>query len=107
MTKYDDGLGAVASALAHTGRRQIIDRLSSGTATSSELAGELGITLPSMQQHLTVLRGAEVIASRKAGRVVSHRLRQEPLERFDSWLALRTSFWTHQLDALTDHVERR
>lgn len=100
MVKYSDGLDAVATALAHPGRRQIVSRLGVGTATSSELAADLGIGLPALHKHLAVLTSAALIGSHKTGRVVTHQLRAEPLQRFDSWLATRTFFWTHQLAAL-------
>ena len=102
MAKYHDGLDAVASALANRGRRHLIGRLQRGPATSSQLAAELGIGLPALHKHLTVLATAELIDSRKAGRVVTHRLRREPLRRYDDWLAARAGFWTEQLDALAD-----
>lgn len=102
--KYSDGLDAVATALAHPGRRQIVSRLGRGSATSSELAAEVGIGLSALHGHLSLLSAAEVIDSHKKGRVVTHRLRGESLQRFDSWLATRTSFWTHQLAALEDSV---
>lgn len=102
MVKYSDGLDAVATALAHPGRRQIVSRLGTGPATSSELAAEVGIGLPALHKHLALLSTAGVIDSHKTGRVVTHRLRGESLQRFDSWLATRTSFWTHQLATLGD-----
>lgn len=100
MVKYSDGLDFVATALANRGRRQVVSRLQRGAATSSQLAAELGIGLPALHKHLTVLAGAELIDSRKTGRVVTHRLRREPLRRYDDWLAARSGFWTEQLDAL-------
>lgn len=100
MVKYSDGLDAVAGALAHAGRRQLIGTLQRGPATSSQLATELGIGLPALHKHLMVLTGAELIASHKAGRVVTHRLRRGPLLRYDDWLAARAGFWHDQLDAL-------
>ena len=100
MVKYSDGLDAVAAALAHAGRRQLVSTLNRGPATSTQLATELGIGLPALHKHLIVLTRAELIASRKAGRVVTHRLRREPLRRYDAWLEARAGFWTEQLDAL-------
>ena len=100
MVKYSDGLDGVATALANRGRRQVVSRLQRGAATSSQLAAELGIGLPALHKHLTVLAGAELNDSRKTGRVVTHRLRREPLRRYDDWLAARSGFWTEQLDAL-------
>ncbi len=57
MATYVDGLDAVSRALAHRGRRQTITRLTSAPASSSELAEHLAVSLPTMQQHLGVLKG--------------------------------------------------
>ena len=100
MVKYFDGLDAVAAALAHPGRRQAISLLGAGPASSSHLARALGIGLPAMHKHLGLLTGAGLIESTKVGRVVTHRLRPEPLRRYGSWLAERSAFWDTQLDAL-------
>lgn len=102
MVKYLDGLDAVATALAHPGRRQAVTLLGGGPASSSRLAGVLGIGLPAMHKHLAVLTTAGLIESTKAGRVVTHRLRVEPLRRYAGWLAERSAFWNTQLDALAD-----
>lgn len=102
MAKYFDGLDEVASALASAGRRQLVATLTVGPATSTELARTLGIGLPGVHKHLAALAAAELITSRKIGRVVTHRLRVEPLQRYDAWLAARTAFWQQQLNALAD-----
>ena len=83
MVKYSDGLDGVAAALAHPGRRQVVDRLRAGPATSSELAELLGIGLPA----------------------VTHLLAGERLRAYAVWLGTRESFWHNQLDALSDHLE--
>jgi DNA-binding transcriptional ArsR family regulator len=106
MAKYSDGLDGVAAALAHPGRRQVVDRLRAGPASSSELAQLLGIGLPAVTKHLALLSDAGVIHSAKAGRVVTHELDDARLRAYAIWLGTRESFWRHQLDALTDHLER-
>lgn len=106
MVKYWDGLDGVAAALAHPGRRQVVDRLRAGPATSSDLAGLLGVGLPAIAKHLALLGGAGVIHSAKSGRVVTHVLDDRRLQEYATWLRARESFWRHQLDALTDHLEK-
>lgn len=105
MAKYWDGLDSVAAALAHPGRRQIVDRLRAGPATSSDLAGLLGVGLPAVVKHLAMLAGAGIIRSAKSGRVVTHDLDDHRLQEYATWLRTRQSFWQHQLDALSDHLE--
>lgn len=102
MAKYFDGLDEVASALANPGRRRLVVSLQQGPATSSQLAAVLGIGLPALHKHLAVLTKAELIASHKRGRVVTHRLQPEPLRRYTDWLTRRTAFWNDRLDALAD-----
>jgi DNA-binding transcriptional ArsR family regulator len=106
MVKYADGLDGIATALAHPGRRQIVDRLRAGPASSSELAQLLGIGLPALTKHLTLLASAGVVRSAKTGRVVTHELDDERLRAYAIWLGTRESFWRNQLDALTDHLEK-
>src|SRR4051794_10594440 len=105
MVKYADGLDAVASALAHPGRRQIVDRLRSGPATTSELAALLDIGLPAVTKHLGLLGAAGVLTAAKSGRTVTYRLDPDRLLDYSTWLAARRSFWHGQLDALTDYLE--
>src|SRR5512145_777537 len=56
-------------ALADVHRRGMLDRLSRGPASVSELAQPLGIALPSAVKHLAVLEQGGFVASRKEGRV--------------------------------------
>jgi DNA-binding transcriptional ArsR family regulator len=106
MVKYSDGLDELAAALAHPGRRHIVDRLRAGPATTSELAALLDVGLPAVTKHLGLLAGAGLIRSAKSGRVVTHRLSPERLHEYSTWLATRESFWHHQIDALTTHLEK-
>jgi DNA-binding transcriptional ArsR family regulator len=107
VAKYADGLDAVSVALAHPGRRQAVVRLSAASASSSELADHLAVSLPTMQRHLGVLHRAGLIRSTKRGRVVTHELHAEPLRRYHAWLGARTAFWTDQLDALDAHLKEQ
>ena len=111
MAKYasreHDRLGAVAAALASGRRRAVVTRLCRGPATTTELADHVGAALPTMHQHLDVLRGAGLIHSAKDGRVVTHTVDLQPLEMMEEWIAVRRSFWTNQLDALGSALEDR
>lgn len=105
MVKYADGLDELATALAHPGRRHIVDRLRAGPATTSELAGLLEIGLPAVTKQLALLADAGLTRSAKSGRIVTHRLAPERLVEYSTWLATRESFWHRQLDALTSYLE--
>lgn len=107
MVKYDDGLDNVATAMAHSGRRRIVDRLQSGEATTSDLAMLLDVGLPATMKQLTVLIDAGVVRRTKAGRTVRHVLDASPLLDYSTWLAARHTFWHGQLAALDTAVALR
>ena len=106
MVNYHDGLDGVAHALANPGRRQIIDRLKGGEATTSELAELLDVGLPATLKQLAVLTDAGLVERRKEGRTVCHTLVPGSLGEYSTWLAARRSFWHGQLDALDAAVRR-
>ncbi|SCL73046.1 transcriptional regulator, ArsR family [Micromonospora citrea] len=93
-------LDDVFHALSDPTRRQVVERLSRGPATTSELARPFDMALPSFTQHLRVLEHAGLVTSEKAGRVRTYRLAPGPLDRVDAWLAERRALWTRRLDQL-------
>ena len=97
---------SLAAALANPKRVACIERLCRGPATTSELAAETAAALPTMQQHLDKLREAGLITSTKHGRTVTHHANLAPLSALEDWIATRRAFWTKQLDALADTLER-
>jgi DNA-binding transcriptional ArsR family regulator len=65
---------AVARALADPKRLCVLERLAAGEQSVSELSREVGCQVPNMSQHLTVLRTAGLVASRREGNTVFYRL---------------------------------
>ena len=65
---------AIARALADPKRLCVVERLASGERSVSELSREVGCQVPNMSQHLTVLRSAGLVASRREGSTVFYRL---------------------------------
>ncbi|MDQ6658220.1 MAG: winged helix-turn-helix domain-containing protein [Actinomycetota bacterium] len=100
-----DSVDLVAHALANSGRRAVVTRLSNGSATSSELAELLGVGLPAAHKQLALLRAAGLIESTKIGRTVTNTLRPDGLDDLEDWIATRKSFWSNQFDALAHAVE--
>jgi DNA-binding transcriptional ArsR family regulator len=101
-------------ALADGTRRSMIHALARGEIRS---AGELGARFPSAQptisKHLKVLEKAGLVERTIEGRVHQFRLRRDPLQQAQSWIARHQGFWTgavEQLDRLLSEVgpdERR
>jgi DNA-binding transcriptional ArsR family regulator len=97
-----DGLDRVFHALADSSRRTIVERLSRGPASVSELAGSLAMALPSALKHLGVLEQGGLVWSQKSGRVRTYRLDPRALDAVESWTAERKSGWRSRFDA-RDH----
>jgi DNA-binding transcriptional ArsR family regulator len=104
MPKYREGIDQVLHALADPTRRQVIERLVSGPATTSELARAFDMSLPSFTQHLGLLLEAGLVTSTKQGRVRTYSLAPAALESVDSWLARQRRLWERRLDQLDAFV---
>jgi DNA-binding transcriptional ArsR family regulator len=89
-------------ALADPNRRSIVARLSQGTASVSELAAPLSISLPAVAQHLDVLQRSGLVSSAKVGRVRTCRLEPEPMRSVERWIAQHRTEWESRLDRLGD-----
>jgi DNA-binding transcriptional ArsR family regulator len=90
-----DPLNLVFGALADPSRRQLIGYLSErGTATATELTGELPMTRQAVTKHLVTLADAGLVESRRSGRETRYRLTGLGEE------------WDERLDALRRHLLR-
>ena len=69
-----DRSAAVARALADAKRLCVVERLADGERSVSELSRDVGCQVPNMSQHLSVLRSAGLVASRRDGSTVFYRL---------------------------------
>lgn len=90
----------VFHALADSTRRALVERLSRGPASVTELATPLDMTLAGVVQHLQVLEQSGVIRSEKSGRVRTCRIEPAGLGVAERWIAERRSFWERRLDRL-------
>jgi DNA-binding transcriptional ArsR family regulator len=93
---------AVFHAIADANRRAIIERLTSGPATVSELARFLGVTIAATVQHVQVLQASELVRSEKVGRVRTCQIDPSGLRHAEAWLRLQRTTWEHRLDRLGD-----
>lgn len=95
----------VFHALADPTRRKVVERLGSGSASTTELARPFDMALPSFSQHLGVLEKAGVVTSTKSGRVRTYQLAPAALTAADEWLAAQRSLWERRLDQLDSFLE--
>jgi DNA-binding transcriptional ArsR family regulator len=103
VPNYLDG---VFHALADPSRRVIVERLSKGPATVTELARPLPMSLPAVVQHLQVLETNGVIRSEKVGRVRTCHLDLKTLDQAEAWISARRVTWNKRLDRLGEYLER-
>jgi DNA-binding transcriptional ArsR family regulator len=97
-------LDRVFHALTDPSRRAMIERLSLGPATVSELAEPLDMSLAAVMQHLRTLEESGVVQSEKVGRVRTCRLEAAGLSNAEQWIQDRRALWRHQLDRLGDFL---
>ena len=100
MLQYSNALDSMFQALADPGRRLMVERLSRGPASVSELAGPLKMSLSAVVQHLQVLEASGLVKSQKIGRVRTCQLEPGALQAAEQWISERRMTWERRLDRL-------
>ena len=93
-------------ALSNVTRRKVLEQLSVGPATVSELAAPFDMKLPSFVQHLSVLEQSRLVKSRKRGRVRTYEIAPERFKVAESWLTERRQEWETRLDRFDEYVKQ-
>jgi len=96
----------VFHALSNPTRRRVLERLSVGPATVSDLAAPFDMQLPSFVQHLSVLEESRLVKSKKRGRVRTYELAPERFRAAEDWLAERRREWEARLDRFDQYVKQ-
>ena len=106
MVNYQvEALNLTFSALADPTRRAIIERLSFGDSTVTDLAQPFDVSLPAISKQLRVLERAGLLTQEKDGRVRRCRLEALPMKEAVEWIAQYRRFWEDQLESLADYLE--
>jgi DNA-binding transcriptional ArsR family regulator len=100
MPNHQAALDMVFHALADPTRRAIVDRLTRGPASVSELAAPVAMSLAAVMQHLKVLEESHLLRTEKQGRVRTCTIDPDVLARAEAWLSERRSLWEKRLDRL-------
>jgi len=93
-------------ALANSTRRQVLEVLSAGPATVSELAAPFDMKLPSFVQHLSVLEQSRLVKSKKRGRVRTYEIAPDRFRVAEDWLTARRRSWEERLDRFDQYVKQ-
>ena len=104
MLNQSAALDGVFQALADPTRRWMVERLSRGPASVSELAEPLTMSLPAVVQHLKMLESSGLVRSEKQGRVRTCRIHADALRTAQHWIDARRDAWEQRLDRLGDFL---
>ena len=96
----------VFHALSNETRRRVLQQLSVGPATVSELAAPFDMKLPSFVQHLEVLERSRLVKSKKRGRVRTYEIEPERFKVAEDWLTERRRLWERRLDRFDEYVKQ-
>ena len=92
--------------IAEPNRRAILSLLVSSQQSVGEIERQLRMPQPAVSKHLRVLRDAGFVESTLDAQRRLYRLRPEPLQEIDAWLAPFRRFWSAHVDALERHLDR-
>ena len=92
--------------IAEPNRRAILSLLVSSQQSVGEIERQLGMPQPAVSKHLRVLRDAGFVESTVDAQRRLYRLKPEPLQEIDAWLAPFRRFWSAHVDALERHLDR-
>jgi DNA-binding transcriptional ArsR family regulator len=96
----------VFEIIAEPNRRAILSLLVASEQSVGELERQLGMSQPTVSKHLRVLREAGFVEATVDAQRRLYRLKPEPLQELDAWLAPFRRFWSARLDALERHLDR-
>ena len=102
MLNQSASLDLMFQALADPTRRVMVERLSRGPASVSELAKPFDMSLPAVVQHLQVLEASGLVTTKKVGRVRTCTLDPGALTLAEKWINDRRAMWERRLDRLGD-----
>jgi DNA-binding transcriptional ArsR family regulator len=97
----------VFDALGDPTRRHIVESLSQGEASATRLAADLPVTRQAVSKHLTALREAGLVESRRQGRETLYRVNADPLDAAAAWIVRVGGQWDARLERLRTLVESR
>ena len=98
-------MAAVFEIIAEPNRRRILDLLREQERPVGDLVRELAVTQPAVSKHLRVLRDAGLVEARTDAQRRVYRIRPEPLQALDEWLAPYRALWPDHLDDLARHLD--
>jgi DNA-binding transcriptional ArsR family regulator len=97
---------SVFDIIAEPNRRAILSLLVASQQSVGEIERQLRMAQPTVSKHLRVLREAGFVESTVDAQRRLYRLKPEPFQELDAWLARFRRFWSEHVDALERHLDR-
>jgi DNA-binding transcriptional ArsR family regulator len=104
--RYITSVESVFEIIAEPNRRAILGLLAGSQQSVGEIERRLRMPQPSVSKHLRVLRDAGFVESTVDAQRRLYRLKPEPFQEVDAWLAPFRRFWSAHVDALERHLDR-
>jgi DNA-binding transcriptional ArsR family regulator len=104
--QHISGVESVFEIIAEPSRRAILSLLISSQQSVGDIERRLRIPQPTVSKHLRVLRDAGVVEATVDAQRRLYRLKPEPLQEVDAWLAPFRQLWSAHVDALERHLDR-
>src|SRR6202012_1723293 len=104
--EYTKNMESVCEFIPEPNRRAILGLLVSSQQSVGDIERQLRMTQPTVSKHLRVLREAGFVESTVDAQRRLYRLKPEPLQEVDAWLAPFRRFWSAHVDALERHLDR-
>jgi DNA-binding transcriptional ArsR family regulator len=98
---------SIFTVLAEPNRRAILTLLATAERSVGDLESELDLSQPSVSKHLRVLREAGFVEVTIDAQRRVYRIRPEPLQEVDAWLAPFRRYWSAHVDALERYLDGR
>jgi len=96
----------VFEIIAEPNRRAILSLLVLSQQSVGEIERQLGMPQPTVSKHLRVLREAGFVESMVDAQRRLYRVKPEPLQEVEAWLAPFRQLWSAHVDALERHLDR-
>jgi len=103
---YIQSVESVFEVIAEPNRRAILSLLILSQQSVGEIERQLRMPQPTISKHLRVLRENGFVESTVDAQRRLYRLKPEPLQELDAWLAPFRRFWSERVDALERHLDR-
>jgi DNA-binding transcriptional ArsR family regulator len=104
MLSHQSDLNRVFHALSDPARREMVERLTRGPMSVTDLARPLPMSLPAVMQHIQVLQSAGLVDTEKVGRVRTCSVQPDIFASVENWINACRAEWESRLDRLGDYL---